>query len=103
EYVFCISEDFILSEARTLVGKKKTPATGKERGISLKAAPGKTTKAAVEKYGTTRRFSSTSPSGTVRKKVIKSKGDEAVDNAVKTREPVTRRHRRHGKVIPGAR
>jgi hypothetical protein len=103
EYVFCISEDFILSEARTLVGKKKTPATGKERGISLKAAPGKTTKAAIEKHGTTRRFSSTSPSGTVRKKIIKSKGDEAVEKAVEKQEPVTRRHRRHGKVVPGAR
>lgn len=105
EYVFCISEDLMLAEARTLTGKKKTPATGKQRGISLKAAPGKTTKAAVERYGTTRRFSSTSPSGTVRKKVIKSKGDKAVDTAVKTQEqePVTRKHRRHGKVVPGAR
>jgi hypothetical protein len=103
EYVFCVSEDLMLDEARTLTGKKTAPATGKQRGISLKAAPGKTTKAAVEKYGTTRRFSSTSPSGTVRKKVVKSKGDNAVEDAVNKQEPVTRRHRRHGKVVPGAR
>lgn len=103
EYVFYISEDLILTEARTLVGKKKTPATGKNRGISLKASPGKITKSAVEKYGTTRRFSSYSPDGTVRKKVVKSKGDEALEKAVKTQELITRRHRKHGKVVPGAR
>lgn len=103
EYVFYISEDFILTEARTLLGKKKTPAKGKERGISLKAAPGKTTKAAVKKYGTTRKFSSFSPTGTVRKKVVTSQGGDAVEKAVETQKPVERRHRRHGKVVPGPR
>lgn len=84
EYVFYISEDYTLTEARTLLSKKKTPATGKERGISLKAAPGKTTKAAVKKYGTTRKFPSFSPTGTVRTKVVKSQGDDTVKTAVQT-------------------
>ncbi len=69
-FVFEIVEDYTLNEARTLLGKKKTPATGKARGISLKAAPGKSTKSAVEKHGTKRSLSSQSASGTIRKKSI---------------------------------
>jgi hypothetical protein len=84
EYVFYISEDFMLSEARTLLGKKSNPATGKDRGISLKAAPGKTTRAAAEKYGTTRRFSSSRPTGTVRKKIVKDQGDNSAKTAAET-------------------
>jgi len=89
EYVFYISEDFMLSEARTLLGKKSNPATGKDRGISLKAAPGITTRTAAEKYGTTRRFSSSRPTGTVRKKTVREKivtsdGDGSVKKAVNT-------------------
>ena len=67
DFVNDISDEYMLSEARTLVGKKKTAATGKARGVSLKAAPGKTTKAAVEKYGTTRKLSGSSSSGTIKK------------------------------------
>jgi len=67
DFVYEISEEYTLVEARTLTGKKKSPATGKERGVSLKAAPGKSTKAAVEKYGTTRKLSSSS-SSTIKKK-----------------------------------
>jgi len=85
EYVFYISEDFMLTEARTLLGKKSNPATGKDRGISLKAAPGKTTRTAAEKYGTTRRFSSSRPTGTVRKKIVTSDGDGSVKKAVNTK------------------
>jgi hypothetical protein len=62
DFVYEIYEECTLSESRTLIGKKKTPATGKDRGVSLKAAPGKTTKSAVEKYGTTRKLSSASSS-----------------------------------------
>jgi hypothetical protein len=69
DFVFEIGQEYNLTEARTLVGKKKTPATGKQLGVSRKAAPGKTTKAAVEKYGTTRKISA-SPSSTVKKKTV---------------------------------
>lgn len=82
--VFCewfmdLMEDIELNEARTLVGKKKTAATGKERGVSLKAAPGKTTKARVAKGGST--IVSTSPANTVRKSLIQAKMQKAVDKA----------------------
>ena len=66
DFVNEIVEEYTLVEARTLTGKKKIPATGTSRGVSLKAAPGKTTKSAVEKYGTTRRLSS-SDSPTIKK------------------------------------
>ena len=66
DFVNEIAEEYTLIEARTLTGKKKSPATGTSRGVSLKAAPGKTTKSAVEKYGTTRRLSS-SDSPTIKK------------------------------------
>lgn len=60
EFVIDLAEDYLLTEGRTLLGKKTNPASGKERGISLKAAPGKTTKDAAQKYGTIRRFPSKS-------------------------------------------
>jgi hypothetical protein len=82
DFVFEISEEYTLVEARTLTGKKKSPATGKERGVSLKAAPGKSTKAAVEKYGTTRKLSS-SPSATIRKKSVAVK--KAVEKQPETK------------------
>jgi len=82
DFVYEISEEYILVEARTLTGKKKSPAMGKERGVSLKAAPGKTTKAAVEKYGTTRKLSS-SPSATIKKKSVAVK--KAVEKQPETK------------------
>jgi hypothetical protein len=82
DFVFEISEEYTLVEARTLTGKKKSPATGKERGVSLKAAPGKSTKAAVEKYGTTRKLSS-SPSATIKKKSVAVK--KAVEKQPETK------------------
>lgn len=91
EYVFCISEDLMLTEARAARKRKggksyeeiKAEIDAKEKEKEAKKKPTKKPTAA--------------------QKIIKSKGDEAVDNAVKTQEPVTRRHRRHGKVVPGAR
>jgi hypothetical protein len=82
DFIFEISEEYTLVEARTLTGKKKSPATGKERGVSLKAAPGKSTKSAVEKYGTTRRLSSSS-SATIRKKSVAVK--KAVEKQPETK------------------
>ena len=82
DFVYEISEEYTLNEARTLTGKKKSPATGKERGVSLKAAPGKSTKSAVEKYGTTRKLSSSS-SSTIRKKSIAVK--KAVEKQPETK------------------
>lgn len=64
-FVFEIFQEYNLTEARTLLGKKKSPATGKARGVSLKAAPGKTTKAAVEAGGTNKKLSSTLKKKTV--------------------------------------
>ena len=82
DFVYEIAEEYTLVEARTLTGKKKSPATGKERGVSLKAAPGKSTKTAVEKYGTTRKLSS-SPSATIRKKSVAVK--KAVEKQPETK------------------
>jgi hypothetical protein len=84
DFVTEISDEFMLSEARTLVGKKKTAATGKARGVSLKAAPGKTTKAAVEKYGTTRKLSGSSSSGTIKKAAKKQ--PETKSTSTQTKE-----------------
>lgn len=85
EYVFYISEDLLLTEARTLTGKKTTPATGQARGISLKAAPGKTTKAAVEAGKRIKKLPTAS--NTIRKRLIKSDGDGAVKTATSNQEP----------------
>lgn len=82
EWLMGFAEDIELNEARTLVGKKKTAATGKERGISLKAAPGKTTKARVAKGGST--LVASGPANTVRKSLIQSKIKKAVS---KVKEP----------------
>lgn len=82
DFVYEIYEECTLSESRTLIGKKKTPATGKDRGVSLKAAPGKTTKSAVEKYGTTRKLSSAS-SSTIKKKKVAVKN--AIEKQTKTK------------------
>ena len=84
DFVNDISDEYMLSEARTLVGKKKTAATGKARGVSLKAAPGKTTKAAVEKYGTTRKLSGSSSSGTI--KTAANKQPETKSTPTQTKE-----------------
>jgi len=84
DFVNEISDEYMLSEARTLVGKKKTAATGKARGVSLKAAPGKTTKAAVAKYGTTRKLSGSSSSGTIKK--VAKKQPETKSTPVQTKE-----------------
>lgn len=92
EFVFDLAEEYFLSEARTLTGKKKSPATGKQLGTSRKAAPGKTTKAAVEKHGTTRTLSSSTSSGTIKKKdigkkITADKAKKATETAKNEQEP----------------
>ena len=87
DFVFEISEEYTLVEARTLTGKKKSPASGKDRGVSLKAAPGKTTKAAVEKQGTTKRLSSSS-SPTIKKNRVAVK--KAVEKQPETKSTEAR-------------
>lgn len=77
EWALNLAEEIQLNEARTLVGKKKSPAAGKQRGISLKAAPGKTTKAAVEKYGISRRLPS--QTGVIRKSLINNRVNNSVE------------------------
>lgn len=84
DFVYEISDEYFLTESRTLVGKKKTAATGKARGVSLKAAPGKTTKAGVQKYGTTRKLSGLSSSGTIKK--VAKKQPETKSTPVQTKE-----------------
>jgi hypothetical protein len=64
-FVFEISEEYTLNEARTLLGKKKSP-----QKLPKGTAPSQATKAAVQKYGTTRRFKSSPASSTVRKKSV---------------------------------
>ena len=97
EWFIGLMEDVELNEARALVGKKKTAATGKERGVSLKAAPGKTTKARVAKGGST--IVSSSPTNTVRKSLIQAKVQKAVDKA---KETSSRRPPGQEKIIKGA-
>jgi DNA uptake protein ComE-like DNA-binding protein len=80
EFAFDLAEDYIIAEARTLTGKKKTPATGKERGISQKAAPGKLTKAAVAQGKAIRSLDTRMP-GVMRKKINTDKVKTAVDVA----------------------
>jgi hypothetical protein len=77
EWALNLAEETQLNEARTLVGKKKSPAAGKQRGISLKAAPGKTTKEAVKKYGTIRRMPS--QAGVIRKSLINNRVNNSVE------------------------
>jgi hypothetical protein len=101
EFVFDLAEEYFLSESRTLIGKKKSPATGKQLGISRKAAPGKTTKAAVEKGGTTSKMQSAPRSGTIKKKDIgkaidADKAKQAVDTAKKTQAPSSEKSRPAG-------
>jgi len=65
DFVFELNEEFNLNEARTLLGKKKSP-----QKLPKGTAPSQTTKAAVEKYGTTRRFKGGSSSSTVKRKSV---------------------------------
>jgi len=66
DFVFEISEDYNLFEARTLVGKKKSP-----KKLPKGTAPSTATKKQVASHGTTRRLSSFSPSSSVKRTSVK--------------------------------
>lgn len=74
-FVFEIGNE-VLTEARTLLGKKKNP-----QKLPKGTAPTQATKAAVAKYGTTRKFKSPSPTGTIKKN---RPGEKAVEKAKET-------------------
>ena len=61
DFVYEISEEYTLNEARTLTGKKKNP-----QKLPKGTSPTTLTKAAVKKYGTTRKLAS-SDSPTIKK------------------------------------
>lgn len=63
DFVFEISEDYNLFEARTLIGKKKNP-----QKLPKGTQPTTATKRQVATQGTTRRLSSFNPSSSVKKK-----------------------------------
>ena len=66
DFVFEISEDYNLFEARTLVGTKKSP-----KKLPKGTAPSTATKKQVASHGTTRRLSSFSPSSSVKRTSVK--------------------------------
>ena len=72
-----------LTEARTLLGKKKNP-----QKLPKGTAPAKTTKAAVAKYGTTRKFKSSSASGILKKKPAAAKAVETAKQEQPKKKPV---------------
>lgn len=77
DFVFEISEEFNLNEARTLLGKKKSP-----QKLPKGTKPSQATKAAVEKYGTTRTIKS-GPSSVIKKKTVAIK--KAVEKQPETK------------------
>jgi hypothetical protein len=100
EFVFDLAEEYILSEA--LTGKKKLPATGKQLGISRRAAPKKHTEARIKAQGGTQtQMQSSSSSGTIKKKdigkkITADKTKEAIDNAKKDQAPSSEKTRPAG-------
>ena len=66
DFVFEISEDYNLFEARTLVGTKKSP-----KKLPKGTAPSTATKKQVASHGTTRRLSSFSPSSSIKRTSVK--------------------------------
>ena len=77
DFVFEISEEFNLNEARTLLGKKKSP-----QKLPKGTKPSQATKAAVEKYGTTRTLKG-GPSSVIKKKTVAIK--KAVEKQPETK------------------
>ena len=77
DFVFEISEEFNLNEARTLLGKKKSP-----QKLPKGTKPSQATKTAVEKYGTTRTLKG-GPSSVIKKKTIAIK--KAVEKQPETK------------------
>ena len=80
EFVFDLSEEYFLSEARTLLGKKKVA-----KKLPTGTKPSQTTKARVEKGGQT--IKSQSVKGTIGKKITASKAKDAVEKAKETQAP----------------
>ena len=78
DFVFEIVEEFNLNEARTLLGKKKNP-----QKLPKGTAPSQTTKAAVAKHGTTRKFASKPSSSVIKKKSVAVK--KAVEKQPETK------------------
>jgi hypothetical protein len=67
EFVYEIAEEYTLTEARTLLGKKKNP-----QKLPKGTAPSTSTKKAVAKHGTTRKIASGGFSSTIKQKAVKS-------------------------------
>ena len=81
-FVFEVGNE-VLTEARTLLGKKKNP-----QKLPKGTAPTQATKAAVAKYGTTRRFKSSSASGVVKKNRPAEKAVEKAKEAQPSKKPI---------------
>jgi hypothetical protein len=78
DFVFEISDEYTLVEARTLIGKKKNP-----QKLPKGTSPTTLTKAAVKKYGTTRKLAS-SDSPTIKKNRVAVKKAVAKQPETKT-------------------
>ena len=81
-FVFEIGNE-VLTEARTLLGKKKNP-----QKLPKGTAPTQATKAAVAKYGTTRKFKSSSTSGVVKKNRPATKAVEKAKETQPSKKPI---------------
>lgn len=81
-FVFEIGNE-VLTEARTLLGKKKNP-----QKLPKGTAPTQATKAAVAKHGTTRKFKSSSTSGVVKKNRSTTKAVEKAKETQPSKKPV---------------
>lgn len=81
-FVFEIGNE-VLTEARTLLGKKKNP-----QKLPKGTAPTTLTKAAVKKYGTTRNFKSPSKTGVIKKKLPTAKVVEKAKETQTSKKPV---------------
>lgn len=81
-FVFEVGNE-VLTEARTLLGKKKNP-----QKLPKGTAPTQATKAAVAKYGTTRKFKSSSTSGVVKKNRPAAKAVEKAKETQPSKKPV---------------
>jgi hypothetical protein len=67
KFVYEIAEEYTLTEARTLLGKKKNP-----QKLPKGTAPSTSTKKAVAQHGTTRKIASGGFSSTIKQKAVKA-------------------------------
>jgi hypothetical protein len=84
DFVYEISDEYTLVEARTLIGKKKNP-----QKLPKGTSPTTLTKAAVKKYGTTRKLAS-SDSPTIKKNRVAVKKAVAKQPETKTTSTQTK-------------